>query len=250
MKPLGAVPIFLVERERHERAKGLLLVGARGLHGQALLEPGAGGPEIAAVLQQPREREDCVGVVRLECDGLFVGAYGLVGAPIEPVKTRKGYRRRVLLGPWLLRAAFEVCHELGDAPVSLSVKLRQALQRKGGARLSQHHLRVPLDEGSARGTAGRRARALRRRVWPVAGGGRRRSGPAATVGVKVLRGDERRKQKSRRESGQEATDPHKVSLDANRPRRTSPVWRPPHAKTSADPRHEGGQQNESEHGHE
>ena len=238
-------PVLLVERDGHDAADRLLLVGLRREQRQRLLVAGARLGEVPPVLVEARERLDRHGIRALDGDGLLVGLDGVVGAAVDLVEAREGDGRRVLVGARLRRARLEVDHQLRDVAVALAVELRQALERKRGARLRQGDARVALDEHGLRGArrlvrlpAGSRGRPVAPCRRPASARAQRR--PVMPTGrVEVLRTRRRRRRHGRgerqRDHGEHAGGAHSVSLDAKKRRRTWVTLNEPMAFFQAPP---------------
>jgi hypothetical protein len=164
VEALGGVEVLEIERQAHERAQRLLLVGLRREQGQRLLVAGERVGRVAAVLVQVGEREDGGGVAGLERHGLPERLDGVVDAAVDAVQARQRHGGRILVGPGLRGALLEVGDELGDVAVALAVQLRQALQRERRPRLRQDDAGVPLEQhGLRRASRGGRGGPWRRR---------------------------------------------------------------------------------------
>src|SRR5690606_33133632 len=117
-------PVLRVEGEGHQRSERVLLVGGRRLTRERLLVARARGRDVAAILQQAREREDRRRVAALERDRSLVGADGVFRTPIGLVDAGERDGRSVLLGAALRRARLEVLLERREVAVLVAIKLR------------------------------------------------------------------------------------------------------------------------------
>ncbi len=165
VKALRAGPVLRVEGERHQRAERLLLVGRRRLERERLFEARARRRGVAAILMRVSQGEHGARVVRLERDRALVRLHRVVDSPFDLVHARERHDRGVLRRARGPRALLEVGDEVLEAPVLLAIELREPLQRKGRARLREHHLRVAVDEHLRR--LRRRVAAIRVRVAAV-----------------------------------------------------------------------------------
>ncbi len=150
VEPGSRVPVFLIERDAHQRTKSLLLVRLHRLNGECLLVKGPRGREVSPVMMNLCERQDGRRVPGFQRDRPSVRRDGVVRSAVDLVEAGEGHRCRVLVRPRLRGPRLEVRYQPCRVPVVVAVELRQPLKGEGRAGLRENHARVALHQHSRR----------------------------------------------------------------------------------------------------